>query len=686
MYISKLIIKNFKCFDEVEINFDPNFNLIVGENNSGKSTIFEALRLWQLAIQQFYSKRTGKKGDGTDNISFYKKYQFEPLELNDLSFLRIDSLYNILNKKESSNDEDDDNLINNYKNTFFIEITFSNATDKHSSVPIIFRPSDKNVLRCSIKYDSNIKDEKFEELKLISHKLSEVMGLKNNATFINRIRLAYIPPKFTLPSKEVLLSKDNSYIADKLISGESNLIIRNILHHWAEFSYQVKTKVKSQETIDKALYNLKEIQIDPAIIENNFLAKIKPYIENVLEYNLQPKTNLKSKFLIKVEEGLKNIVNQRFSFKSISDPIENPFLQIVDDKKKTEISQLGSGTVNILNILAVLNYNEETIKGDATKCNILLLDEPDSHLQFNLQNRLFEYLEKVSQDEGRQIFIVTHNSSLISQFGQVLFVKNGQKIINPISIDDYLEKELKNIDTNHYNVMKDLSEAKKNKDSLIKQIKQIKNIETPLIYCEGPSDLIILENAFKKLYSTIERPFNLINGYSCTQLKNIFEDLKTFEKNEMPQISIFDFDIAYNQWNGLWGGKNKSFKTIETNHYKSLAKKHNNYNAYALLLPVPEIKEIKTQVLDPNNENENFGGDSILEIEHLFFDVNSLNGYFETKNKVGGGKCIYFKGDKISFANNTKNLSKNDFKHFIPLFEKIKEIIGFELPQVDFNA
>ena len=32
MYISKLKIKNFKCFDEVEINFDPHFNLIIGLN------------------------------------------------------------------------------------------------------------------------------------------------------------------------------------------------------------------------------------------------------------------------------------------------------------------------------------------------------------------------------------------------------------------------------------------------------------------------------------------------------------------------------------------------------------------------------------------------------------------------------------------------------------------------------
>ena len=55
---------------------------------------------------------------------------------------------------------------------------------------------------------------------------------------------------------------------------------------------------------------------------------------------------------------------------------------------------------------------------------------------------------------------------------------------------------------------------------------------------------------------------------------------------------------------------------------------------------------------------------------------------------AGGGKCIFFNEnqDKMTFAKQTENLSKEDFKHFIPLFEKIAEIIGFELPKVEIDA
>jgi predicted ATP-dependent endonuclease of OLD family len=455
MYISKLKIKNFKCFDEVEINFDPNFNLIIGENNSGKSTIFEALRLWQLAIQQFFSKRTFKKGDGSNNISFYRKYQFEPLEISDLSFLRIDNFTNILNNKIIFKEQED--VENSIKNTFLIELSFSNIEGNSSTIPIVFRPNDKNILRCRIGLNEKLT---FEDLKLYSHSLSKVMDLVNNDSFINRIRLAYIPPKFTLPNKEVLLSENNSFILEKLIKGESQNVIRNILHHWCEFSYQKNTKEKKAESIEKAKNRLINI-IDPETLRQNF-DNIKPFIENVLDFEVKQRRNIKSKFLKSIENGLKKIVNQNFNFISENNPIDDYVLQIKEIGNNTEISQLGSGTINVLNILSVLSYNDQTIE-NATKCNLLLLDEPDSHLQFNLQDKLFDFLNYQSNDENKQIFIITHNSSLISQFDNVLFITKNQKVINPIPLDEYLENHLKQIDENHYNVMKELSEAKKSK-------------------------------------------------------------------------------------------------------------------------------------------------------------------------------------------------------------------------------
>lgn len=47
MYLKKLIIKNFRIFDEmgIELIFNEGVNAIIGENNSGKSSVIDVLRI-----------------------------------------------------------------------------------------------------------------------------------------------------------------------------------------------------------------------------------------------------------------------------------------------------------------------------------------------------------------------------------------------------------------------------------------------------------------------------------------------------------------------------------------------------------------------------------------------------------------------------------------------------------------
>ncbi len=42
--LEKLKLKNFRCFEDYEIEFDK-FNVIVGKNNAGKSTVIDAIKL-----------------------------------------------------------------------------------------------------------------------------------------------------------------------------------------------------------------------------------------------------------------------------------------------------------------------------------------------------------------------------------------------------------------------------------------------------------------------------------------------------------------------------------------------------------------------------------------------------------------------------------------------------------------
>lgn len=44
-YIKQIHIEGFKKFDSIDVRFNPHMNILVGENEAGKSTILEAIRV-----------------------------------------------------------------------------------------------------------------------------------------------------------------------------------------------------------------------------------------------------------------------------------------------------------------------------------------------------------------------------------------------------------------------------------------------------------------------------------------------------------------------------------------------------------------------------------------------------------------------------------------------------------------
>ena len=60
--ITELTLRNFKSVGEEAYLF-TQFDLLVGRNNSGKSTVLQALAIWQFCVDEFHrSKRSGSKG------------------------------------------------------------------------------------------------------------------------------------------------------------------------------------------------------------------------------------------------------------------------------------------------------------------------------------------------------------------------------------------------------------------------------------------------------------------------------------------------------------------------------------------------------------------------------------------------------------------------------------------------
>ena len=43
MHIQQVQIKNFRCFDDLTVNLNPDVNIFVGNNGSGKSAVLDAI-------------------------------------------------------------------------------------------------------------------------------------------------------------------------------------------------------------------------------------------------------------------------------------------------------------------------------------------------------------------------------------------------------------------------------------------------------------------------------------------------------------------------------------------------------------------------------------------------------------------------------------------------------------------
>ena len=58
--LTKLKARNLKCFEDVEIDLG-NPVVLISPNNSGKTTVLQALALWTIGLQRWQEKRSERQ-------------------------------------------------------------------------------------------------------------------------------------------------------------------------------------------------------------------------------------------------------------------------------------------------------------------------------------------------------------------------------------------------------------------------------------------------------------------------------------------------------------------------------------------------------------------------------------------------------------------------------------------------
>ncbi|MGL1902536.1 MAG: AAA family ATPase [Fibrobacterales bacterium] len=294
---------------------------------------------------------------------------------------------------------------------------------------------------------------------------------------------------------------------------------------------------------------------------------------------------------------------------------------------------------------------------------LTLLDEPDAFLHPEWQ---YQFLDQVFEiaEENQEL-----NHILMSSHSAVTLIQHQNAKVRYFDVKD--DK------ATCYNVPKHVAVKKLSSDiikyseddQILSIINTIQIENKPVLFTEGNTDPIVIKQAWYKLYED-EMPFIPFYAFSCTYLSQLLSDERIVaEMQGLPVFGLYDFDKAYNQWNGMNGS------IIEQDPYKGLIKKWEHGESYALMLPVPVNADIQNQVIKNSATKETFKDGSCCEMEHLFYGSTVTQDYFKQESCVGGTRVEFCSdSDKTDFAKTVVPCVEDEyFEVFRPMFEFIKE-------------
>lgn len=353
-YIDYIEIENFKGFNnKVHVSLN-NPSVLIGPNNSGKTTVLQALSLWNRAVKAWLNK----KGSG------HKKAARDAVGINRLLILDIP-----------------------VKETRY----FWNSAK--------IRKKDSNIsfsICVSVCMDEGI----FMPLKMIfSYRDPETLYSKPDDSVMGNSKLLETAGKLNfnlLYPMSGLSGGDNGHVEETMLTeGRINVLL-------------------GQGQTTQVLRNL----------------CYKVWAENKTDW-----------------ENIKNIMLKMFSFQ-INDPkFDETRGSITLDYKDPgsnvplEISLAGRGAQQMLLLLAYLYIY---------KNGILLIDEPDAHLEILRQKQVFNILKDISKKNKTQIIIATHSEVILDEA-----VENNLSCIVDGKIIDFSSKQdakvtLKELGIQHY--------------------------------------------------------------------------------------------------------------------------------------------------------------------------------------------------------------------------------------------
>lgn len=251
--------------------------------------------------------------------------------------------------------------------------------------------------------------------------------IKNN--YIKKVKDRNIIPNITF-SKEIEFSKGLNIISGSNGVGKTLLlkyiqqnrtstniefeVNDNALKNIASFSPKrnaTKTLIEQARTIVRRDPNAKNTAINQFLnqqIQDDNIQTIKSISEYMaLEFEeIRDREDLRpSETALKVKEEFSYLLNKIFDYDIIFDWISTSrtysFL-IIKNSNSLQPNHLSSGENAIISLIFSLYYSRDSAQ-------IFLIDEPEVHLNWELEEKLFSFFNWFSDEFEKQLIIVTHS-------------------------------------------------------------------------------------------------------------------------------------------------------------------------------------------------------------------------------------------------------------------------------------
>lgn len=420
MYISQLIIKNYRTFNDFKINLKP-LTLIIGENNIGKSNLLDSIGLIFGQDISYNKRRILEVSDFNykEILRFKTQVLDFTIPITDIKYPKI-----LIEVTLQDWDDDQESVISDwYSNNSFTEATltytfapssrFNKLDDLKSQRDFIQNFIKENTQEYYDSLDTNAK------LDLINFPISKyvytIYGGGNSASSANIYHLNQL--------KFELLDALRDARTELVASHNSKLLFR-ILNSKEDEKYQ---DLKGQL-----------IGLQQAINENKTLQEIKNGISKQLD-----KISLAT-------DDTSNLVDLIFTLPDVSDLLKK--ISLIYGDNPIKIERNGTGRNNLLFISLVLSYVEDITRGHSSYFRIVGLEEPESHLHPNLQDHLAHNIESLIKNDNKtdfrkdiQLLITSHSTHITTKIdfeNTVVLYKNGDTITSHYILDGFSNNAL----------------------------------------------------------------------------------------------------------------------------------------------------------------------------------------------------------------------------------------------------